>query len=143
MPAPASASFPTATSPRRWPRLKPESGIDMLLGTGGASQGILSAAAVKCMGGFMQCRYRPRSQLETNALYASGVTDLDRKLELEDMARGHIVFVATGVTNGEYLQGVRFFKGGAVTHSVVMRSQSGTRRLLETWHRFEYKPDYS
>ena len=122
---------------------QPDSGIDMLLGTGGASQGILSASAVKCMGGFMQCRYRPRNQPETNALYAAGVTDLDRKLELEDMARGHIVFVATGVTNGEYLQGVRFLKGGAVTHSVVMRSASGTRRLLETWHRFEYKPDYS
>jgi fructose-1,6-bisphosphatase II len=119
------------------------SGVDMLLGTGGSSQGILSAVAVKCLGGFIQCRYRPRNQSETNALYAAGITDIDQRLEVEDMARGHLMFAATGVTNGEYLKGVRFFKGGAVTHSVVMRSASGTRRMLETQHRFEYRPDYS
>jgi fructose-1,6-bisphosphatase II len=115
----------------------------MLLGTGGSSQGILSAVAVKCLGGFIQCRYRPRNQSETNALYAAGIADIDQKLEVEDMGRGHLMFAATGVTNGEYLKGVRFFKGGAVTHSVVMRSASGTRRMLETQHRFEYRPDYS
>jgi fructose-1,6-bisphosphatase II len=119
------------------------SGVDMLLGTGGSSQGILSAAAVKCLGGFIQCRYRPRDQAETNALYAGGVSDLEQKLEMEDMARGHLMFAATGVTQGEYLPGVRFFKGGAVTHSVVMRSASGTHRMLETRHRFDYRPDYS
>jgi fructose-1,6-bisphosphatase II len=119
------------------------SGVDMLLGTGGSSQGILSAAAVKCLGGFIQCRYRPRNQSEANSLYAAGIADLEQKLEMEAMTRGHIVFAATGVTNGEYLRGVRFFKGGAVTHSVVMRSSSGTRRMLETEHRFEYRPDYS
>jgi fructose-1,6-bisphosphatase II len=120
-----------------------DSGVDMLLGTGGSSQGILSAAAVKCIGGFIQCRYRPRNQSEANALYAAGVTDIEQKLDMEDMARGHLMFAATGVTNGEYLKGVRFFKGGAITHSVVMRSASGTRRMLETRHRFEYRPDYS
>lgn len=121
----------------------PDSGVDMLLGTGGSSQGILSAAAVKCLGGFIQCRYRPRNQAETNGLYAAGVSDVDQKLQTEDMVRGHIMFAATGVTHGEYLRGVRFFKGGAVTHSVVMRSASGTHRMLETRHRFEYRPDYS
>lgn len=119
------------------------SGVDMLMGTGGASQGILSAMAVKCMGAFMQCRYVPRSQTEINALYEAGTTDVEAKLELEDMAKGHIVFAATGVTNGEYLRGVRFFKGGAISHSVVMRSSSGTERFLETYHRFDYQPDYS
>lgn len=119
------------------------SDVDMLMGTGGASQGVLSAAAVKCMGGFMQCRYYARTQQETNALYEAGVRDVDQKLEMEDMASGHIAFAGTGVTSGEFLRGVRFFKGGAVTHSVVMRSASGTRRFLETLHRFDYKPDYS
>jgi fructose-1,6-bisphosphatase class II len=121
---------------------RPESGVDLLMGTGGASQGILSAAAIKCMGGFIQCRFAPRDQRETNALYESGVKDVSRVLELEDMVRGHILFAATGVTNGEYLQGVRFFKGGAVSHSVVMRSASLTLRLLESYHRFDYKPRY-
>jgi fructose-1,6-bisphosphatase II len=121
----------------------PDSGVDMLLGTGGSSQGILSAAAVKCLGGFIQCRYRPRNQGEINALYAGGVSDVERKLEIEDMVSGPIMFAATGVTQGEYLRGVRFFKGGAVTNSVVMRSASGTHRMLETRHRFVYRPDYS
>jgi fructose-1,6-bisphosphatase II len=117
--------------------------VDLLLGTGGASQGILSAAAIKCMGGFMQCRFAPRSQGETNALFAAGINNVDETLELEDMVAGPIMFAATGVTNGEYLRGVQFFKGGAVSHSVVMRSASGTVRLLETYHRFDYRPSYA
>ena len=117
-------------------------GVDMLLGTGGASQGVLSAAAVKCMGGFLQCRYKPRGQQEINALYECGVSDIDRKLELEDMVSGPILYAATGVTNGEYLQGVRFYKGGATSHSVVMRSASRTIRRLTTQHQFDYKPVY-
>ncbi len=118
------------------------SGVDLLLGTGGGEQGILSAAANKCMGGFMQCRFHPRSQADADALYAAGVSDPRKKLELGDMASGDVLFAATGVTDGEYLRGVRFSKGGAVSHSVVMRSASGTVRLLETRHRFDYKPDY-
>ncbi len=116
--------------------------VDLLIGTGGASQGILSAAAIKCMGGFMQCRFAPRDQAETNALFAGGINRVDKTLELEDMVAGPILFAATGVTNGEYLRGVQFFKGGAVSHSVVMRSASGTVRLLETFHRFDYRPSY-
>jgi len=71
-----------------------------------------------------------------------GVGDVDRILTLEDMVGGSVLFAATGVTNGEYLRGVQFFKGGAVSHSVVMRSESGTVRLLETYHRFDYRPVY-
>jgi len=122
---------------------RPLSGIDLLMGTGGASQGILSAAAIKCMGGFMQCRFVPRNQGEMNALYEAGISDLDSTLDLEDMVGGHTLFAATGVTNGDYLDGVKFYKGGAVSNSVVMRSASGTVRLLETYHRFDYKPDYA
>lgn len=122
---------------------RPGSGIDILLGTGGGTQGVLSAAAIKSMGGFLQCRYAPRSQSETNALFEYGVHDIDRIYELDDMIAGPTLFAATGVTNGEYLTGVEFSKGGAITHSVVMRSVSGTVRLLETHHRFDYKPDYS
>jgi len=122
---------------------RPDSAIDVLLGTGGASQGILSAAAIKCMGGFIQCRFTPRDQSETNALYEAGIHDVDRLLDVEDMIAGPSLFAATGVTNGEYLVGVEFSRGGAITHSVVMRSASGTVRFLETHHRFDYKPDYS
>jgi fructose-1,6-bisphosphatase II len=122
---------------------QPETGVDMLLGTGGASQGILSAVAVKCMGAFMQCRYKPRSQGEANALYEFGINDIESKLELADMVRGEVLFAATGVTNGEFLRGIRFTRGGAVTHSIVMRSASHTERYLESHHRFDYRPDYS
>ncbi len=116
--------------------------VDVLLGTGGASQGILSAAAIKCMGGFIQCRFKPRNQGETNALYEAGINDIDAKFEANDMVGGDVLFAATGVTNGEYLLGVNFFKGGAKSHSVVMRSNSRTVRLLETYHSFDYQPVY-
>jgi len=118
------------------------SGVDLLLGTGGAPQGVLSAAAIKCMGGFMQCRFRPRSHEEADALYNQGVNDVDRILGLEEMAAGGLLFAATGVTDGEYLRGVHFFRGGARSNSVVMRSVSGTLRLLDTRHKFDYRPDY-
>ncbi len=119
-----------------------DSDVDLLLGVGGASQGVLSAAAIKCMGGFMQGRFTPRTQHEANALYETGVSDLQALLELDDMVGDQVLFAATGVTKGEYLQGVRFFRGGAISHSVVMRSESGTVRLLETHHRFDYRPVY-
>lgn len=118
------------------------SGVDLLLGSGGATQGILSAAALKGLGGFMQCRFTPRSAAERDELYRLGISDASRKLELDDMARGNVLLAATGVTDGAFLKGVKFFKGGAVSHSVVMRSQSGTVRYLETIHKFDYKPEY-
>ncbi|HEY2774391.1 MAG TPA: class II fructose-bisphosphatase [Candidatus Binatia bacterium] len=117
-------------------------GVDMLLGAGGATQGVLSAAALKGLGGFMQCRFVPRSNAERDELYQLGIKDPSRKLGVEEMVRGHVLFAATGVTDGTFLKGVKFFKGGAVSHSVVMRSQSRTVRHLETIHKFDYKPSY-
>ena len=117
-------------------------GVDMLLGAGGATQGILSAAALKGLGGFMQCRFVPRSAAEREELYNLGINDPSHKLGLDDMVRGNVLMAATGVTDGAFLRGVKFFKGGAVSHSVVLRSQSQTVRYLETIHKFDYKPNY-
>lgn len=116
--------------------------IDLLLGTGGASQGILSAAAIKCMGGVFECRFVARSSGAHEELYRQGITDPERILDPEAMVSGPILFAATGGTDGEFLRGVEFRKGGAVTHSVVMRSPSRTVRFLETHHKFDYKPSY-
>jgi len=118
------------------------SGYDILLGTGGATQGILTAAALKCLGAFMQCRFVPRSNADRDELYRLGVKDAGKKLTIEDMVGSNVMFAATGVTDGAFLRGVKFTKGGAVSHSVVMRSQSGTVRYLETHHKFDYKPQY-
>jgi fructose-1,6-bisphosphatase class II len=119
-----------------------ESGIDILLGTGGAAQGIIAAAALRCLGGEIQGRFRPRNQDETTRLREFGISDLHKKYTAGEMARGNVVFAATGVTAGDYLRGVRFFHGGAVTNSVVMRSKTGTVRFLETFHHFEDYPEY-
>lgn len=121
---------------------KPEAGIDMLLGTGGASQGILGAAALKCLGGEMQGRLRPRHEPDRRVLRERGFDDLDRKYTLGELVPGTVMFAATGVTTGDYLRGVRFFKGGATTNSVVMRSSTQTVRFIEGIHRFDFKPEY-
>jgi fructose-1,6-bisphosphatase II len=121
---------------------KPEAGIDMLLGTGGAPQGVLGAAALKCLGGEMQGRLRPRNDRDRLVLGERGFDDLDRKYTLEELAPGSIMFAATGVTAGDYLRGVRFFKGGGTTNSVVMRSSTQTVRFIEGIHRFDFKPAY-
>jgi len=121
---------------------KPDSGIDMLLGTGGSSQGILTAAAIRCTGGDMQARLRPRTDDEVRRLRDLGIEDIGKKLTLEEMAAGSVMFAATGVTNGDLVRGVRFFKGGATTNSVVMRSRTHTLRFIEALHRFDLKPEY-
>jgi fructose-1,6-bisphosphatase II len=120
-----------------------DSGIDLLLGTGGAAQGIIAAAAVRCLGGEIQGRFRPRNQEEASQLRRMGIVDLQKKYTAEEMARGNVVFAATGVTNGDYLQGVRLFKGGAETNSVVMRSKTRTIRFIKTVHHFEDRPEYN
>jgi fructose-1,6-bisphosphatase II len=120
-----------------------DSGIDLLLGTGGAAQGIIAAAALRCLGGDIQGRFRPRNQEEANQLRRMGIVDFQKKYTAEEMARGNVVFAATGVTNGDYLQGVRLFKGGAETHSVVMRSKTRTIRFITTFHHFEDHPEYN
>lgn len=119
-----------------------DSGIDLLLGSGGAAQGIIAAAALRCLGGDIQGRFCPRNQEEAAQLRRMGITDFQKKYDAEEMARGNVVFAATGVTTGEYLQGVRFFKGGAETNSIVMRSKTRTIRFLKTIHHFEDHPEY-
>lgn len=121
---------------------KADSGVDMLLGIGGSSQGILTAAAMRCMGGEMQARLRPRNEEEADRVRAAGITDLDRKYRVDEMASGSVMFAATGVTNGDLLRGVRFFRGGGTTNSVVMRSRTQTQRYINAIHRFDLKPEY-
>jgi fructose-1,6-bisphosphatase II / sedoheptulose-1,7-bisphosphatase len=118
---------------------RPESEIDLLIGVGGAHQGVLAAAAIRSAGGEMQCRFTPRDDREAEA---SGILDLRRKFLLEELAGDNVMFAATGVTTGDYLRGVRFFSGGAMTNSVVMRSKTRTVRFIESIHHFDFKPEY-
>jgi fructose-1,6-bisphosphatase II len=119
-----------------------ESEIDMLIGIGGAHQGVLAAAAIRSVGGEMQCRFMPRNPQEAEACLAAGVLDLQRRYTLEELAGDNVMFAATGVTTGDYLRGVRFFSGGALTNSVVMRSKTRTARFIEAVHHFDFKPEY-
>ena len=119
-----------------------ESGIDIYMGSGGAPEGVLAAAALRCIGGHMQGRLLFRNDDERSRAKRLGITDLNRKYGLLDLARGNVMFAATGVTNGTMLQGVRRFHGGAATHSMVMRSQSGTVRVIEAHHNFQLKTHY-
>lgn len=121
----------------------PDTGIDLLLGTGGAPEGVLAAAALRCVGGAMQGRLRFRNDDEIRRARAMGIDDLDKVLCLDDLARGNqIMFCCTGVTTGDMLKGVRFSSGGAWTHSLVMRAKTGTIRFIETHHFFDRKPKY-
>lgn len=117
-----------------------DSGIDMYIGTGGAPEGVLAAAALQCIGGQMQGRLMFRNDDEKSRAHRAGITDLSRKYGLSDLAKGDVMFAATGVTNGTMLKGVRRFAGGAATHSVVMRAKSGTVRYIEASHNFRRKP---
>ncbi len=121
---------------------KPESGVDIYLGSGGAPEGVLAAAALRCIGGQMQGRLIFRNDDEKGRAKRIGITDLGRKYGLLDLAKGDVMFAATGVTNGTMLQGVRRFAGGAVTHSMVMRSKSGTVRIIEAQHNFTRKTGF-
>ena len=119
-----------------------ETGVDVLMGIGGAPEGVLAAAALRCVGGDMQGRLKPRNDHEAERARAMGIADIERVFGLEDLASGPVMFAATGVTSGDFLKGVRYFGGGAETHSVVMRSQTGTIRYLKTVHHFDRKPNY-
>ncbi len=121
----------------------PETGVDVLMGIGGAPEGVIAAAAIRCIGGDMQGRLAPRNENEIERAQKMGIKDVKKIFEAEEMARGHVIFAATGVTSGDFLRGVRFFKGGAETHSVVMRSKSRTIRYIQSRHTFEHKPDYA
>jgi fructose-1,6-bisphosphatase II len=119
-----------------------DSGIDILFGTGGAPEGVLAAAALRCIGGEIQGRLKFRSDEERARAKKMGVKPEDFIYSTEDLAAGHVMFAATGVTKGYLLDGVRFFGGGARTSSIIMRSKSGTVRVIEATHRFATKPNW-
>ncbi|MDD1650459.1 MAG: class II fructose-bisphosphatase [Methylococcaceae bacterium] len=119
-----------------------DSGIDLLMGVGGAPEGVLAAAALQCLGGDMQGRLVFMSNEERERARAMGISDFDRVYRSAEMARGDVVFAATGVTSGDLLKGVRYFAGGAQTHSIVMRSKTRTVRFIEARHCFASKPNY-
>ena len=115
---------------------EPDTGVDMLYGIGGTPEGVISAAALKCVGGGIKGRLWPRNEEERRRLLDDGY-DLSRVLTTDDLVSGQDVFVAaTGVTTGALLQGVQYTRDGAVTESIVMRSRSGTVRRVEARHSF-------
>lgn len=119
----------------------PESGIDLLMGIGGAPEGVISAAAMQCLGGDFQGRLKFRNDEEKARAKKMGITDFNRKYTIDDLAKGSVLFVATGVTDGPLLKGVKMLPGRqAKTHSVVMRSATGTIRTIEAHHHLEKKP---
>lgn len=118
------------------------SGVDLYVGSGGSPEGVLAASALRCIGGQMQGRLLFRNDDERDRARKWGITDLDRKYAMEDLASGDVMFAATGVTNGTMLKGVRRFSGGATTHSMVMRSRSGTVRYIEAVHNFDRKTGF-
>ena len=113
------------------------------MGTGGDPEGVLAAAALKCMGGDMQGRLKFRNEAEKERAKKMGIADLDKIYSVDELAKGNTMFASTGVTHGDFLKGVVFFGGGAKTHSVVMRSETGTVRYIEAYHDFKRKPKYS
>ena len=119
-----------------------ETGIDILLGSGGAPEGVIAAAALRCLGGDMQGQLIFSNDEELRRSKEMGISDPKKIYCLEDLAGGDVMFVATGVTNGSYLSGVRYYGGGAHTHSVVMRSETGTIREIQARHHFDRKPRY-
>ena len=122
---------------------RPESGIDVLLGIGGTPEGVLAAAALKCMGGEIQARLYPRNEEEANLAREQGY-DLDKKLGIDDLDSGkEIFFAVTGITDGELVEGVKYTGRGATTHSLVMRSRSGTVREIVSTHRWDKLMRYS
>ncbi|PZR16834.1 MAG: class II fructose-bisphosphatase [Archangium gephyra] len=117
-----------------------ESGVDVLMGTGGAPEGVISAAAIRCVDGDFQGRLRFRNKDEEERATRMGVKDLHRIYRADELASGDVMFAATGVTTGDFLKGVRFFANGAETHSIIMRSKTGTVRRITATHRLDKKP---
>lgn len=117
-------------------------GVDIYMGTGGAPEGVLAAAALRCIGGQMQGRLVFRNDDERGRASRLGITEFNRKYGLMELAGGETMFAATGVTMGTMLKGVRRFKGGATTHSLIMRSKSGTVRYIEAEHNFDRKTNF-
>ena len=114
--------------------------VDILLGSGGAPEGVISAAALKCLGGDFQAKLEFRNNDERERALKMGLKNPDQFFTMEELAKGDVIFCATGVTDGEMLKGVEFTSSGAKTHSMVMRSRTRTIRWIEAEHHFDYKP---
>src|SRR5205807_326837 len=115
-------------------------GVDVLMGIGGAPEAVLAAAAIKCTGGEIQCKIWPRSDEEREKLKADGI-DIDQVYRVDDLVKGNDVsFAATGITSGELVDGVQYFGWGARTSSVMMRSRSGTVRYIHARHKWRKAP---
>ena len=120
-----------------------DSGVDILLGVGGAPEGVIAAVALKCLGGEIQGRFKPRNESEIQRAKKMGIKDINKKLTMDDLVRNNeAMFAATGVTDGTILKGVSFQSHGAKTHSIVMRAKTKTIRFIEAHHHFEHMPDY-
>jgi fructose-1,6-bisphosphatase II / sedoheptulose-1,7-bisphosphatase len=117
----------------------PNSGVDIYVGSGGAPEGVLAAAALRCVGGIMQARLMFENEEQVQRARSMGEGDPRRRMTLLDLARGDVLFSATGVTSGALLRGVQRSDNRAVTHSIVMRSKSGTVRFIEGRHNFATK----
>ena len=114
------------------------SGVHMVVGTGGAPEGVLAAAALKCAGGDMQARLKPGNEEEIRRCHEMGIKDVNQVLTLDDLVRtDDVIFAATAITRGNLLNPIQYFPGGARTHTIVMRSKTGTVRFLDTIHRDE------
>jgi fructose-1,6-bisphosphatase II len=122
---------------------RPGTGVDLLYGIGGTPEGVIAAAALKCMGGAMQGRLWPRDEAERGRAQDAG-HDLDQVLSADDLVRGYnVFFCATGITDGDLLRGVHYRGGGCTTQSIVMRSKSGTVRMIDGYHRLTKLREYS
>ena len=111
------------------------SGVHMVVGTGGAPEGVLAAAALKCVGGDMQARLKPETEEEIRRCHEMGIADVNQVLTLDDLVKSDdVIFAATAITRGNLLNPIQYFPGGARTHTIVMRSKTGTVRFLDTIH---------
>jgi fructose-1,6-bisphosphatase II len=121
-----------------------DTGVDMLMGIGGAPEGVLAAAALYCLGGEIQARLKPETTEQVERCHKMGINDINRVLKMNDLVKGEdVIFAATGITDGDLLKGVRYFGNGVSTHTVVMRAKTGTIRFVEATHRLDKKPKYA
>lgn len=122
-----------------------DSGVDMMLGIGGAPEGVITAAALKCLGGDFQGRLMPEEESELERCKKMGIADINTRLIMEDLVKGNeVFFAATGISDGDILKGVRFGEGNtAKTHTMVTRSETGTVRFIEAMHKLDKKPEYA
>ena len=121
----------------------PGSGVDMVLGIGGAPEGVLAAAALRCLGGEFQGRLWPEDDTDVQRARKLGIEDINRILTMDDLVKGDdVIFAATGITDGDFLKGVRYYGNTATTHTIVMRGATGTVRFIDAQHRIDKKPKY-